>query len=35
LLRRIAQEQSGHSKEAPDEYVEWLKEEKRYQRNIY
>jgi sulfite reductase (NADPH) flavoprotein alpha-component len=34
-LRRIAQEQSGHSKEAADEYVERLKEEKRYQRDIY
>jgi sulfite reductase (NADPH) flavoprotein alpha-component len=34
-LRRIAQEQSGHSKEAADDYVERLKEEKRYQRDIY
>jgi sulfite reductase alpha subunit-like flavoprotein len=34
-LRRIAQEQSGHSNEAADEYVERLKEEKRYQRDIY
>ena len=34
-LRRIAREQSGHSKEAADEYVERLKEEKRYQRDIY
>ena len=34
-LRRIAQEQSGHSKDAADEYVERLKEEKRYQRDIY
>ena len=34
-LRRIAREQSGHSKELADEYVERLKEEKRYQRDIY
>ncbi len=34
-LRRIAREQSGHSKEVADEYVERLKEEKRYQRDIY
>ena len=34
-LRRIAREQSGHSKEAANEYVERLKEEKRYQRDIY
>jgi sulfite reductase alpha subunit-like flavoprotein len=34
-LRRIAQEQSGHSAEAADEYVERMKEERRYQRDIY
>ncbi|MGA9718304.1 MAG: sulfite reductase subunit alpha [Acidobacteriaceae bacterium] len=34
-LRRIAQEQSGHSQDAADEYVENLKEQRRYQRDIY
>jgi sulfite reductase (NADPH) flavoprotein alpha-component len=34
-LRRIAHEQSGHSQEAADEYVERLKEQRRYQRDIY
>lgn len=34
-LRRIAQERSGHSQEAADEYVEKLKEQRRYQRDIY
>jgi sulfite reductase (NADPH) flavoprotein alpha-component len=34
-LRRIALEQSGHSQEAADEYVEKLKEQRRYQRDIY
>ena len=34
-LRRIAHEQSGHSLEAADEYVERLKEQRRYQRDIY
>jgi sulfite reductase (NADPH) flavoprotein alpha-component len=34
-LRRIAQEQSGHSQEAADEYVDKLKEQRRYQRDIY
>ncbi len=34
-LRRIAQEQSGHSQDAADEYVEKLKEQRRYQRDIY
>ena len=35
MLRRIAQEQSGHSQDAADEYVEKLKEQRRYQRDIY
>jgi sulfite reductase (NADPH) flavoprotein alpha-component len=34
-LRRIAQEQSGHSQRAADGYAEKLKEQRRYQRNIY
>jgi sulfite reductase (NADPH) flavoprotein alpha-component len=34
-LRRIAQEQSGHSTDAADEFVERLKEQRRYQRDIY
>lgn len=35
MLRQIALEQSGHSQEAADEYVEKLKEQRRYQRDIY
>jgi sulfite reductase (NADPH) flavoprotein alpha-component len=35
MLHRIAQEQSGHSQEAADAYVERLKEQRRYQRDIY
>jgi sulfite reductase (NADPH) flavoprotein alpha-component len=34
-LRKIAEEQSGHSADAAKEYVEALKEQKRYQRDIY
>jgi sulfite reductase (NADPH) flavoprotein alpha-component len=34
-LRRIAKEQSGHSQEEADEYVEKLKEQRRYQRDVY
>lgn len=34
-LRRIALDQSGHSQNAADEYVEKLKEQRRYQRDIY
>lgn len=34
-LRQIAEEQSGHSADAAKEYVAQLKEQKRYQRDIY
>lgn len=34
-LRQIAAEQSGHSEDAAQEYMEQMKEQRRYQRDIY
>ena len=34
-LRKITEEQSGHSADAAKEYVEQLKEQKRYLRDVY
>jgi sulfite reductase (NADPH) flavoprotein alpha-component len=34
-LRQIVQEQSGKNTEETNEYVETLKSEKRYKRDVY
>jgi sulfite reductase (NADPH) flavoprotein alpha-component len=35
MLRRVVQEQGGKDVEAANEYIEKLKSDKRYKRDVY